>query len=507
MSVKQEQNALIRSFIVLLIAGSFLALGFFISDTQVRNNEIKGDTQINRFYANVLQISAYTSWSFNKQISMNVKLDGYYSVDLYFFTTDQYSDFSSKVLDAEGSGYNPGEFRTNCLYYKSTSNGIINISKFIIDYLIEKMVIVVIPTFTYSVHITIDYSLISCSDAVYYLDSSIRIVSFVIFVIDLLFFIYYVQGTQKKKQHLAIQGYKNKFKEIKCRIEEIKKEEGNSGTNSILTISTDIIEDYNENLQDMFEGGEDLRNLKGFSEILLAPIQYTNEQLIEMLNLVSRYCDSISKELTEYQEVLHVGNEGRLKYETVAIDAFDEIRRDVVKKLDELLPNTKEKFDSAFEDLRKGGKESISHALTSCRRILYDLADLVFPPRSEAIDGHKLTADKYLNRLQEFIKTKIKSESENSLFEKVVDHLGALLEKLNKVLDKGVHSDVGLFSANIIVILTLLTSSEVLNLYTDKAGQDKAGQDKAGQDKAGQDKIDQNKDDQDSVVEITPKKK
>jgi hypothetical protein len=120
-----------------------------------------------------------------------------------------------------------------------------------------------------------------------------------------------------------------------------------------------------------------------------------------------------------------------------------------------------EKIPSVFERLQAGEPEAISHALTSCRRIIDSFADAVFPPRPTPviIDGTELDcgADKTKNRIRAFIASKVSSRSRR-------DRINRNLASLYDRVSAGVHSDVAVDEAQALVLNTYLLLGELISL-------------------------------------------
>ena len=120
-----------------------------------------------------------------------------------------------------------------------------------------------------------------------------------------------------------------------------------------------------------------------------------------------------------------------------------------------------EKIPSIFERLSNGESEAVSHALTTCRRIIDFFADAVYPPSKEGIEigGNilDLGADKYQNRINAYI-------SENTSSTSRKDKLRSSLKHLYKRLNAGVHSDVSIDEAKALFLEVYLFLGEVLSL-------------------------------------------
>lgn len=113
-----------------------------------------------------------------------------------------------------------------------------------------------------------------------------------------------------------------------------------------------------------------------------------------------------------------------------------------------------ERSDSVYQKLIKassliGSKNSEDQALllTCVRRLIKSVSDFFYPPRTDDIicsDGvvRKLGEEQYLNRLQEFCKTKLNKSTGSELIIKETEYLMAFARKLNDMASKGVHSSV-----------------------------------------------------------------
>jgi hypothetical protein len=151
-----------------------------------------------------------------------------------------------------------------------------------------------------------------------------------------------------------------------------------------------------------------------------------------------------------------------LKFGALLDTAFSRARA----RLDQLLaaraPDVARSLASAFERARSRDPEEWSQALTSCRRALKALADQLYPPTDQVIEGHELTDAKYLNRLIRFASDNISSASQERLVLSTLDSVVARAEALNDLASKGVHSDVDEADLELTIIHTYLLAGELL---------------------------------------------
>jgi hypothetical protein len=119
-----------------------------------------------------------------------------------------------------------------------------------------------------------------------------------------------------------------------------------------------------------------------------------------------------------------------LKFSGIASDVFARIRERADEKIGQIVPESIKRLAAVHEYLRSESSEDWSNAAHSCRRILQDLADALFPaqdtPRVTNGRTIKLGADNYINRLMCFAEDRSTSERYNAI---VGSHLSFLGER------------------------------------------------------------------------------
>lgn len=95
-----------------------------------------------------------------------------------------------------------------------------------------------------------------------------------------------------------------------------------------------------------------------------------------------------------------------LRFSGIADDIFSRVREKVDSAIGNKVPDAVQKLAAVYENLQSENPENWSNAVHSCRRILQDLADALYPSREDVtkeIDGKKKTikmgAENYINRL------------------------------------------------------------------------------------------------------------
>jgi AbiTii len=160
----------------------------------------------------------------------------------------------------------------------------------------------------------------------------------------------------------------------------------------------------------------------------------------------------------------------RTYYEKLFSHQAESIFEKYQSEVDALLAATAQtaftRLPQAFERLIAGDKEAISHALTTCRRVIDSFADAVYPPMAgHALIGqhHTEVGEKHVrNRLRAYIFDRI---GQGSRYERLNKSLGSLYDRVSA----GVHADVGIGEARALVLHTYLLLGELLSLSAERA--------------------------------------
>lgn len=161
-----------------------------------------------------------------------------------------------------------------------------------------------------------------------------------------------------------------------------------------------------------------------------------------------------------------------LKYSVATEDSFSRIRSNVDNNIAELIPNSLKKFTAIYDNLESENSEDWSNAVHSCRRVLQDLADALYPSREniiKKIQGKdrtiKLGPDAYINRLVAYAE----EHTDSVRFQEIVgSHMGFLGERLDSVFQaaqKGSHTDiVSRNEADRYVVYTYMVVGDLMSL-------------------------------------------
>ena len=193
--------------------------------------------------------------------------------------------------------------------------------------------------------------------------------------------------------------------------------------------------------------------------------------------------DAANKRLASRRAFIHQYTSRRhyeLKFSGAAQDVFASVRETVDGSIADVVPEAVQKFASVHDNLRSANPEDWSNAVHSCRRILQDLADALFPAQAEsrvAGNGHEINlgADNYINRLACFAEDHSSSPRFKEIVGSHLSFLGDRLDAVFKAAQKGSHSSVTRDEANRYVIYTYMLVADLLSLRSAAAGSDRAG--------------------------------
>lgn len=171
-----------------------------------------------------------------------------------------------------------------------------------------------------------------------------------------------------------------------------------------------------------------------------------------------------------YSHALHRHYE--LKFSGIADDIFSRIRIKVDSVIGQHVPDAIQKLSAIYENLKSENPEDWSNAVHSCRRLLQDLADSIYPPRQDVvkeINGSKKTikldTDNYINRLIAFIEEHSTSDRFNEIVGSHLKFIGERLDSVFKAAQKGSHAKiVTREEADRYVVYTYLITGDILSL-------------------------------------------
>lgn len=204
----------------------------------------------------------------------------------------------------------------------------------------------------------------------------------------------------------------------------------------------------------------------GFTPYMIEVSKHTNERK----NIANSIKDNSKRieiiKLKIYDYVLKIYNE--LLYGNLVEDIFRVNRNLVDEKLINYCPETIKKLSSIYDNLASSNEEDWANAIHSCRRILKEVADNLYPPTDKTIKVGKkeikLGEEQYINRLIQYIDNKSDSKTYKNIVGSSLEDIGNKLDALNDAACKGTHNIVTKFEAQRYLIYTYLFLGDILSL-------------------------------------------
>jgi len=191
--------------------------------------------------------------------------------------------------------------------------------------------------------------------------------------------------------------------------------------------------------------------------------------------LIKAECAMATRRLANSRKLVHqyvLLKHYELKFSGISDDIFSRLRTRVDSAVGKSIPESINKFSSVYNNLLSENPEDWSNAVHSCRRILRDLADSLFPPREDKVikEGKKsktikLGQDNYINRLIAFIESKTSSEKFTTIVGSHLHFMGDRLDSIVEASHKGTHHTITTKEeADRYVIYTYLIVGDILSL-------------------------------------------
>lgn len=182
---------------------------------------------------------------------------------------------------------------------------------------------------------------------------------------------------------------------------------------------------------------------------------------IPLDNILARVRDRLWEFLTDTEYELTFGE--------ATAETFDRLRSYVDRQLTSISPPALEQFQTAYRRLKAGGAEDRAHALTSCRRVLKTLADVLYPATPEPVIGsdgrkHTLNDAAFINRLLQYISDTVGKHENGAVVQATLEDVDRRLSALNELASKGVHADVSSYEVDTCVVQTYLLVADVLRI-------------------------------------------
>jgi hypothetical protein len=161
--------------------------------------------------------------------------------------------------------------------------------------------------------------------------------------------------------------------------------------------------------------------------------------------------------------------ETELTFSVSGQDIFGRHRQRVDLCLSEVASDVLEQFNAAYRRMNEGDIEARTHALTSCRRILKSVADVVYPAKQQPVvdssgKQRDVSDDKYISRLWQFLDESGIGRTVKKSMNGTLTDVGNRVDRLYELACKGVHDEVSTDEVEWCVVQTYILSGEILQL-------------------------------------------
>lgn len=207
---------------------------------------------------------------------------------------------------------------------------------------------------------------------------------------------------------------------------------------------------------------------------------WVQESFRDVLKAIQAQQNTISNEINQkksllskivnniYNYILNINLQ--LKFESISESVFQDTKEAVDKYLQILCPNAIKQFLAVYDRLESSNDEAWSQAMSSCRNILKEFADKVFPAQTENYirsndEAIAVTEDKYKNRIIAFIDKTTKGRREKQLISTRASDLMDTTHALNNFLSDGAKNKITKQDANICVLETYLLLASLIELH------------------------------------------
>lgn len=208
----------------------------------------------------------------------------------------------------------------------------------------------------------------------------------------------------------------------------------------------------------------------GFNRIDFIEEKYNDLVRTKRSNDGTYYKSSLYQTLSTIKAIAHKYATELFKnyaFRELAETNFEILKSNVEDVLFNVNPELAEMLMLSFKAVSADKPEEWSHALTTCRRFFEQLADILYPPTDVKLNGRQLGKSNYINRLWAFMDKSIESDTNKQIAKAHVDFLGAYLQALYRISNKGVHTGLKRIEALKAVMHTYLLCADLLD-YLDK---------------------------------------
>lgn len=107
--------------------------------------------------------------------------------------------------------------------------------------------------------------------------------------------------------------------------------------------------------------------------------------------------------------------------------------------------------------------EEIAQVSLACRRFLKRLADALYPPRTELVNGRSVGPESYRNRLWAYVEENLKGDEQELVLAQLQD-VGNRIDRADKLANKGLHGQMSQSDVRRLIVAFLILAYDILSL-------------------------------------------
>lgn len=151
------------------------------------------------------------------------------------------------------------------------------------------------------------------------------------------------------------------------------------------------------------------------------------------------------------------------QFGNISESIFEKKRRKAEPVLQKIFPDINERLNSIEQNIASENSEDWKNAVSSCRTLLTDIADLLNPPQGADDKG------KYINRLKDYVSPLVPSETKRKLLKSYFDELKKRIEYTMDITQGGSHQDRLIKEeAEDVVLYTYMLIADLMAIYEEK---------------------------------------
>ena len=238
---------------------------------------------------------------------------------------------------------------------------------------------------------------------------------------------------------------------------------------SDLFIAKSVSELENE-LEGMFDTYKNSQTPAGMHPLDTAVLEKQNFNLRIQIQTYANHYQKLLENIKNRVYDFLSQTEKQLLYGQFHADFFEQNRQYVELRLNQVCPEGLKEFSSALQRVGEKTPEARAQALLSCRRLLKDLADVLYPPTSQKNTGadgktRDLSEDKYISRLWQYVSEKTQIMTSAELLKATLEDFGHRLDRIYDFTNKGVHAEVDEFEMNQCLMQAYLLVGDILRIF------------------------------------------